>query len=89
MNKAELIESVAKVLPTKKDAAAAVDSVFETIKGSLKKDNPVTLIGFGTFKVAKRKARTGRNPRTGESIKIPAKNIPVFKAGAELKKAVK
>ncbi|MCL5674232.1 MAG: HU family DNA-binding protein [Candidatus Omnitrophica bacterium] len=89
MNKAELIETVAKVLPTKKDASAAVDSVFDAIKGSLKKGNPVTLIGFGTFKVTKRKARTGRNPRTGETLKIPAKNIPVFKAGSELKKAVK
>ncbi|MCL5409201.1 MAG: HU family DNA-binding protein [Candidatus Omnitrophica bacterium] len=89
MNKSELIESVAKVLPTKKDAASAVDTVFDAIKSSLKKGNPVTLIGFGTFKVSKRKARTGRNPQTGESIKIPAKNIPVFKAGSELKKAVK
>ncbi len=89
MNKADLIEVVTKVLPTKKDASAAVDSVFDAIKGSLKKGNPVTLIGFGTFKVSKRKARVGRNPRTGESIKIPAKSIPVFKAGSELKKAVK
>lgn len=89
MNKAELIEAVSKVVCTKKDAAAAVDAVICSIKASLKKGNPVTLVGFGTFKVAKRKARTGRNPRTGATIKIAAKSVPVFKAGAELKKAVK
>ncbi|MCM8815225.1 MAG: HU family DNA-binding protein [Candidatus Omnitrophica bacterium] len=89
MNKGELIEAVAKVVDSKKAAAAAVDTVFSSIKASLKKGKPVTLVGFGTFKVVKRKARTGRNPRTGETIKIPAKNIPVFKAGSELKAAVK
>jgi nucleoid DNA-binding protein len=89
MNKAQLIEAVAKVVATKKDAAAAVDAVIAAIKSSLKKGQPVTLVGFGTFKVAKRKARTGRNPRTGATIKIAAKNVPVFKAGSELKAAVK
>ncbi|MCM8829560.1 MAG: HU family DNA-binding protein [Candidatus Omnitrophica bacterium] len=89
MNKAELVDAVAKVVSTKKEAAAAVDAVLDAITGSLKKGQPVTLVGFGTFKVAKRKARTGRNPRTGKEIKIPAKKVPVFRAGSELKKAVK
>lgn len=89
MNKGELIEAVAKVVSSKKEAAAAVETVISSIKASLKKGKPVTLVGFGTFKVVKRKARTGRNPRTGETIKIPAKNIPVFKPGSELKAAVK
>jgi nucleoid DNA-binding protein len=89
MNKADLIEAVAKVVSTKKEAAAAVDAVLDAIKGALKKGEAVTLVGFGTFKVAERKARTGRNPRTGEVIKIPKKKVPVFRAGSELKKAVK
>lgn len=89
MNKADLIEAVAKVVSTKKEAAAAVDAVLDAIKGALKKGEAVTLVGFGTFKVAERKARTGRNPRTGETIKIPKKKVPVFRAGSELKKAVK
>jgi nucleoid DNA-binding protein len=89
MNKADLIEAVAKVVSTKKEAAAAVDAVLDAIKGALKKGEVVTLVGFGTFKVAERKARTGRNPRTGEVIKIPKKKVPVFRPGSELKKAVK
>jgi nucleoid DNA-binding protein len=89
MNKADLIEAVAKVVCTKKEAAAAVDAVLDAIKGALKKGEAVTLVGFGTFKVAERKARKGRNPRTGEEIKIPKKKVPVFRAGSELKKAVK
>ncbi|MCM8821078.1 MAG: HU family DNA-binding protein [Candidatus Omnitrophica bacterium] len=89
MNKAQLVDAVAKVVSTKKEAAAAVDAVLDSIAASLKKGQAVTLVGFGTFKVAKRKARTGRNPRTGKEIKIPAKKVPVFKAGSELKKAVK
>lgn len=89
MNKADLVAQVAKVVGTKKLAAEAVDAVLEAIKKALKKGETVSLVGFGTFKVSKRKARTGRNPKTGETIKIPAKKIPVFKAGAELKKAVK
>jgi len=89
MNKADLIEAVAKVVSTKKEAATAVDAVLDAIKGALKKGEVVTLVGFGTFKVAERKARTGRNPRTGEVIKIPKKKVPVFRAGSELKKAVK
>ena len=73
MNKADLIEAVAEVVGTKKEAAAAVDAMLDAIKKSLKKGEPVTLVGFGTFKVAKRKARKGRNPQTGEEIKIPAR----------------
>jgi len=89
MNKADLIAEVAKKVATKKEAAAAVDTVLDSIKASLKKGKAVTLVGFGTFSVAKRKARKGRNPQTGEAIKIAAKKVPVFKAGSELKKAVK
>ena len=88
MNKGELIAEVAKIVSTKKEATAAIEAVLEAIKASLKKGNPVTLIGFGTFKVSKRKARKGRNPQTGEEIKIKAKKVPVFKAGAGLKNAV-
>ena len=89
MNKADLIAAVSKVVCTKKEAAAAVDTVLDSIKASLKKGNPVTLIGFGTFAVSKRKARKGRNPQTGAEIKIPAKKVPVFRAGSQLKNAVK
>lgn len=89
MNKAQLVEEVAKVTCSKKEAVAAVDAVFDSIQKSLKKGNAVTLIGFGTFGVAKRKARKGRNPQTGESIKIAAKKVPTFKAGKGLKDAVK
>lgn len=89
MNKAQLVESVAGDTGlTKKDAAAAVDSVFDTIKKTLKKDS-VQLVGFGTFEVAKRKARTGVNPATGEKIKIKATKVPKFKPGKALKDAVK
>ena len=89
MNKADLIAEVSKAVCTKKEAAAAVDAVFAAIKKALKKGQAVSLVGFGTFKVSKRKARTGRNPQTGAKIKIPARKVPVFKPGAELKKAVK
>jgi nucleoid DNA-binding protein len=88
MNKGDLIDEVAKVVGTKKEAQAAVDRVFSTITEALKKKDTVTLVGFGTFKVSKRKARTGRNPQTGEAIKIKAKNIPKFIAGKALKDAV-
>lgn len=89
MNKAQLVEEVAKVTCSKKEAVAAVDAVFDSIQKSLKKGNAVTLVGFGTFGVAKRKARKGRNPQTGEAIKIAAKKVPTFKAGKGLKDAVK
>ena len=80
MNKAQLIEAVAKNANlSKKDASNAVNATIDAIKKNVKKG--VTLIGFGTFKVVKRKARTGRNPRTGEKIKIKAKDVAKFKAG--------
>ena len=89
MNKGDLVEEVAKVVNTKKEAQAAVDCVFSTITNALKKEDSVTLIGFGTFKVGQRKARTGRNPQTGAEIKISAKNVAKFVPGKALKDAVK
>ncbi|MFC1839279.1 HU family DNA-binding protein [Thermodesulfobacteriota bacterium] len=89
MNKGDLVNQVAKVVNTKKEAQAAVDCVFNSIKKALKKKDTVTLVGFGTFKVDKRKARKGRNPQTGEVIKIKAKKVPKFTAGKALKDAVK
>ena len=88
MNKGDLDKEVAKVVGTKKEAQAAVDCVFNTITKALKKKDTVTLVGFGAFKVSKRKARKGRNPRTGEEIKIKAKKVPKFVAGKALKNAV-
>jgi nucleoid DNA-binding protein len=88
MNKGDLVNDVVKVVSTKKEAQAAVDCVFASITQALKKKGAVTLVGFGTFKVDKRKARTGRNPQTGEEIKIKAKNVPKFVAGKALKEAV-
>jgi nucleoid DNA-binding protein len=89
MNKAQLVDEVAKVTCSKKEAVAAVDATLAAIKKALKKGAAVTLVGFGTFDVKKRKARTGRNPQTGKAIKIAAKKVPVFKAGKGLKDAVK
>lgn len=89
MNKKELVEEVAAVLSTKKEAQAAVEAVFEAITKSLKKGKDVSLMGFGSFKVAKRKARNGRNPQTGAVIKIKAKKVPKFIPGKNLKEAVK
>lgn len=89
MNKADLIDEVAKVVNTKKMAQDAVEAVLSTITTALKANQSVTLVGFGTFKVSKRKARTGRNPQTGESIKIPARKVPTFAPGKALKDAVK
>lgn len=88
MNKGDLVNEVAKVVSTKKEAQVAVDCIFSTITQALKKKDTVTLVGFGTFKVDKRKARTGRNPQTGEEIKIKAKKVPKFVAGKALKDAV-
>ncbi len=88
MNKGELINEVAKVVDTKKDAQAAVETVLSSITEALKKGDSVTLIGFGTFKVTKRESRKGRNPRTGEEIDIPEKNVPKFVPGKALKEAV-
>ena len=89
MNKKDLVDAVSKTIGTKKEAKAAVEAVLSSITKSLKKNNDVTLIGFGTFKVKKRAARTGRNPQTGRALKIPAKKVPVFKPGKALKQAVK
>ena len=89
MNKGDLINEVAKVLDTKKAAQAAVDTFLETITKALKKKQDVAIVGFGTFKVSKRKARNGLNPKTGEKIKIAARKVPVFKAGKALKDAVR
>jgi len=89
MNKGDLVNEVAKIVSTKKDAQAAVECVFDIITKALKKKDSVTLIGFGTFKVNKRKARTGRNPKTGEALKIKEKSVPKFVAGKALKDAVK
>jgi len=88
MNKGDLVNEVAKIVSTKKEAQVAVDCVFESITKALKKKDTVTLVGFGTFKVNKRKARKGRNPQTGEEIKIKAKRVPKFVPGKALKDAV-
>jgi len=89
MNKGDLIDEISKVLKTKKDAQAAVDCVLSSITKALGKGDTVSLIGFGTFKVAERKARKGRNPQTGEEIYIAASKVPKFVAGKALKEAVK
>ena len=90
MTKEELIEKVATGAKlSKADAARALDATLNTVKGALKKGQKVTLVGFGTFSVAKRKARQGRNPRTGETIAIKAANVPKFAAGNAFKSAVK
>ena len=89
MNKGDLVNEVAKIVNTKKEAQAAVDCVFASITNALENKDAVSLIGFGTFKVAERKARTGRNPQTGEAINIAARNVPKFVAGKALKEAVK
>lgn len=89
LNKNDLIAAVANSTGlSKSDSASAVDSVFDAIAGALKGGDEVRLVGFGTFSVTKRAATTGRNPRTGESIQIPASNQPKFKAGKGLKDAV-
>jgi DNA-binding protein HU-beta len=89
MNKGDLVKQVAKAVNTKKEAQAAVDCVFSTITKALKKKDTVTLIGFGTFKVVKRKARRGRHPQTGAVITIKAKKVAKFVPGKALKDAVK
>ena len=89
MNKAELIDAVADGADiSKADATRAVDAVVDQITSALKSGDQVTLVGFGTFSVKDRAARTGRNPRTGEAINIPASKVPGFKAGKALKDAV-
>ena len=89
MNKQQLIGSVAETTGlTRSDAGKAVESVFDSISAALKKGDEVRLVGFGTFSVSKRKASTGRNPRTGEPMSISASSQPKFKAGKGLKDAV-
>ena len=89
MNKNDLISSVAESSGlTKADAGRAVDGVFDTIASALASGDDVRIVGFGSFSVANRAASTGRNPRTGEEIQIPASKQPKFKAGAPLKSAV-
>ncbi|WOO40158.1 HU family DNA-binding protein [Rubellicoccus peritrichatus] len=92
MNKAELVLEVQKTLgaeTSKASAERAVEAVLESVKKGVKKDKAVALVGFGTFSVAKRAARTGVNPKTGEKIKIAASKTVKFKAGAGLKAVVK
>ena len=89
MNKGDLVNEVAKVVGTKKEAQAAVDRVFSSITNALRKGDVVTLVGFGTFKVQERKARTGRNPQTGAPIHIAARKVPKFAAGKAMKDAVR
>nr|WP_298726380.1 HU family DNA-binding protein [uncultured Steroidobacter sp.] len=89
MNKAELIDAVSsKTGLQKAEATRAVDAVFDAVTGALKAGDSVSLLGFGTFVVKARAARTGRNPRTNEPIEIPATKVPGFKAGKALKDAV-
>jgi DNA-binding protein HU-beta len=89
MNKAELVDAVATAANlSKADAGRAVDAVVNSITSALKKGQQVSVVGFGTFAVKHRSARSGRNPRTGETIKINASNVPGFKAGKALKDAV-
>jgi DNA-binding protein HU-beta len=89
MNKADLVNEVSRILKTKKDAQMAVDCVLSSIIKTLEKGGSVTLVGFGTFKVAERKARKGRNPQTGEEMNIAARKVPKFVSGKALKEAVK
>jgi DNA-binding protein HU-beta len=89
MNKAELIDAVAAGADlSKADAGRAVDAVVDSISKALGKGQQVAIVGFGTFQVKHRAARAGRNPRTGETIKIAASNVPGFRAGKALKDAV-
>ncbi|MCY9861049.1 HU family DNA-binding protein [Vibrio coralliirubri] len=89
MNKTQLVEAIsARSGLTKTDSAKALDATVEAITASLAKGDAVSLVGFGTFKVAARAARTGRNPKTGAEIQIAASNAPKFAAGKSLKDAV-
>jgi DNA-binding protein HU-beta len=89
MNKQELISKIAQDTGiTKTSASQAVDSFFEGITKSLKKGQPITFVGFGTFKTAQRKARTARNPQTGAEVKVPKRRVVRFSAGKALKTAL-
>ena len=90
MNKTDLVNAVATQAElTKEDAKKAVEALIETISTTLAKEEKIQLVGFGTFEVRDRAARTGRNPQTGEEIQIAASKVPAFKPGKELKEAVK
>ena len=90
MNKTDLIDAIASAAElNKKQAKAALEATLDAITGSLKKGEAVQLIGFGTFKINERKARTGRNPQTGAEIQIAASKVPAFVSGKALKDAVK
>lgn len=89
MTKAELADSIAETGITKKQALEAVECIIETIKNALKNGDKVNIAGLGSFEVKKRAPRKGRNPKTGEEIQIPGKMSPVFRAGKQLKEAVK
>ena len=90
MNKAEIVARIARDAGlTKSDALKAVDALVDNVTKALKKGDRVTLVGFGTFAISRRRARAGRNPQTGEPLKIPARRAPRFAAGKELKDAVR
>ncbi|HEY8346249.1 MAG TPA: HU family DNA-binding protein [Symbiobacteriaceae bacterium] len=89
MNKQELVAAIAdKAQLTKKDAEKALNAVLDSIKEALTRGDKVSLVGFGTFEVRERKARAGRNPRTRETIQIPAAKVPAFRPGKDLKESV-
>lgn len=89
MNKSELIDQVAaRSNLSKKDALAAVDAIFESIENALANGEKVQIVGFGSFEVRERSARTGRNPQTGEELRISARKVPVFRPGKALKESV-
>jgi nucleoid DNA-binding protein len=88
MNKSELITAMAQALDSRRDAESALNGLLDAISAALVKGDKVTLPGLGTFKISKRKARTGRNPRTGETVKIKARNVPQFTPGKKLKNAI-
>ena len=90
MNKTQLVDVIADNMKmTKTNVEEVINATIETIKKSVKKGDDVTLVGFGTFTKAKRKARAGRNPQTGKEIKIPAMTVPRFRPGKEFKDAVR
>jgi len=89
MNKGQLVEVVAKALGSKSAAEKAINATLKAVTDALKKGDKVTLVGFGTFSVSKRAARTGRNPQTGKEIKIKAKKVPKFTAGKALKDTIR
>jgi DNA-binding protein HU-beta len=89
MNKAELVEAIAKTTEqSKADAERSLDAFIDIVTKNIKKKEGIKLVGFGTFAVSNRKARVGRNPQTGQEIKIPARRVPVFRPGKELKELV-